>query len=185
MTNLACASLLRVKPQYITLSVIPNLLNGFARGLYSLLSMREDPLSTRHCTNAKKPLPSSSSRKSVRASAYRQGVCLSIVQLSTCSKPSCKAASSLMTRASKIFWESSRRRPNVSLMGPRRRQSSSLAGSAEMSTLYTQSDIDPEFRIGITTVSAVSGKGVSLLQRTTWNRRSAKWYRGSYPAAHT
>jgi len=101
-TNLACASLLRVKPQYIMPSVIPNLPNGFARGLCSRLSMPEDPLSTRPCTSARKPLPSSSSRKSVRASAYRQGVCLSIARLSTCSRPSCKVVGSAMTCASRV-----------------------------------------------------------------------------------
>ena len=129
-TTLAYASLARVKLQYTTLSAIYNLLNGFARGLYSLLSMPEGPLLTRPCTSARRPLPSSSSRKSVRASAYRQGVCLSIVQLSTCSRPSCKVVSLAMTRASKAFWESSRRRLSVSLMGPRCRRSSSLAWSA-------------------------------------------------------
>src|SRR5258706_6124854 len=101
MTNLVCASLLRVKPQYIMPSVIPNLPNGFARGSCSLLSMPEDPLSTRPCMNARKPLPNSPSRRSVRASAYRQGVCLSIVQLSACSRPSCKVVGSAMTCASK------------------------------------------------------------------------------------
>src|SRR5258706_11616858 len=141
-TNLACASLLRVKPQYITLSVIHNLFNGFARGLCSLLSMPEDPLSTRPCMSARTPLPSSSSRKSVRASAYRQGVCLSIVQFSTCSRPRCKVVGSAMTRASGAFWESLRGRPSVSLMGPRCRRSSSLGWSAQLSTLKPRSDID-------------------------------------------
>ena len=134
-TNLAYASLLRVKPQYIMLSITPNLLNGFARGLCSPSSMPEGLLSTPPCTSARKPPPSSSSRKSVRASAYRQGVYLLIVQLSTCSKPSCKAVSSATTCAFKGFWESSRGRPSVSLMGPKCRRSSSLAWSAEMSTL--------------------------------------------------
>ena len=126
-TNLAYASLLKVKPQYTMPSIIPRLPNGFARGLYSPLLMPEDPLSTRPCTSARRPLPSSSSKKSVRASAYRQGVCLSIVQLSTCSRPSCKVVDSAKTCASKIFWESSSGRRNVSLMGRRCRRSSSLA----------------------------------------------------------
>ena len=125
-TNLAYASLLRVKPQYITPSIIPSLPNGFAKGFCLLLSMPEGLLSTQPCTSARKPLPSSSSRKSVRASAYRQGVCLSIVQLSTCSRPSYKVVGLAMTCASKVFWKSSRRRPSVSLMGPRCRRSSSL-----------------------------------------------------------
>ncbi len=141
-TNLAYASLLRVKPQYIMPSVIPNLPNGFAREFFSLLSMPEGLLSTRHCTSARKPLPSSSSRKSVRASAYRQGVCLSIAQLSTCSRPSCKAVCSAMMHTSKIYWKTLRRRPSVSLMGPRCRRSSSLARSDEMSTLMPQSNTD-------------------------------------------
>ena len=99
-TKPACASSLKVKPQYIMLSTIPNLLNGFVRGLCSLLSMLEGLPSTRPCTSAKRRPPSSSSRKSVRASVYRQGVCLSTVQLGTCSLPSCKAAGSVMRRAS-------------------------------------------------------------------------------------
>jgi len=133
-TNLAYGSFLRVKPQYITLSLMPNLLNGFARGFFSLLSMPEGLLSTRPCTSARRPLPSSSSRKSVRASAYRRGVCLSIVRLSACSRPSCKVVGSAMTHTSKLFWMSLRRRPNVSLMGPRCHRSSSLPWSAKMST---------------------------------------------------
>ena len=126
-TNLAYASLLRVKPQYIMPSNTPNPLNGCARGLYLLLSMLEDPLLTRPCTSARRPLPNSSSRKSVRASAYRRGACLSIVQLSTCSRPSYKVVVSATTCASKVFWGNSRERPNVSLMGRRYRRSSSLA----------------------------------------------------------
>ena len=102
-TKLAYASLRRVKPQYITPSIIPNLLNGFARGLYSLLSMLEGLPSIRPCTSAKRPLQSSSSRKSVRASVCRQGVYLLIVQLDTCSWPSCKVAGTAMTRTSKTF----------------------------------------------------------------------------------
>ena len=141
-TSLAYASLPRVKPQYIMPSPIPNLPNGFARELCSLLSMPEDPPLTQRCTSVKRPLPSSSSRKSVRASAYRQGVCLSIVQLSSCSRPNCKVVSLAMTCASEEFWESLRGRPSVSLMGPRCHQSSSLAWSAEMSTLKPLSDID-------------------------------------------
>ena len=131
-TNPACASLLRVKPQYIMPSTIPNQLNGFARGLYSLLSMLEGLLSTRPCTSAKMSLPSSSSRKSVRVSAYRPGVCLSIAQLSTCSWPSCKVAGTVMKRISKKFYESSRGRPSGSMTGPRCPRSSSLVGSAEI-----------------------------------------------------
>src|SRR5258706_2098376 len=64
-TNLAYASLLRVKPRYITPSAIHNLLNGSARALCLLLSMLEGLLSTRPCTSARRLLPSSSSRKSV------------------------------------------------------------------------------------------------------------------------
>ena len=129
-TNLAYASLARVKPQYTTPSPIPNPLNGFAKGLCSLLSMPEGLLSTLPCTSARRPLPSSSLKKSVRVRAYRQGVCLSIAQLSTCSRQSCKVVSSAMTCASEVFWESLRGRPSVSLMGRRRRRSSSLAWSA-------------------------------------------------------
>ena len=141
-TNLACASLLRVKPQYITLCIILNQPNGFARGGCSLLSMREGLLSTLPCTSARRPLPSSYLRKFVRASAFRQGVCLSIVQLNICSRPSYKAVGSVMTRASKVFWKSSRGRPSVSLMDPRCRRSSGLVWSAEMSTITARSDID-------------------------------------------
>ena len=67
-TDLACASLLRVKPQYIILSIMPN---GFARGLCPLLSMSEGLLSTQPCTSARRPLPSSSSKKSARVGASR------------------------------------------------------------------------------------------------------------------
>ena len=40
-----------------------------------------------------------------------------------------------------------------------------------------------EFRTGITILNTVSGKDVSLLPRTMWNRRSSRSYRGSNPAA--